>query len=142
MAWVAPLDSGGDPLVGFTFFINGLPIIRTDRSLLRSSRLPQRVQGWSNVENIYTIGGQQPYSRFLFSIQYSNLAESCFGPGELSPQLLLYTLRPTPPGVASAPQVVEVTGGLLSIRLNIPVDLGGAFGVTGAQRRECPHLFI
>ena len=85
-----------------------------------------------NTKEIFVLGGLSPFRKYKFSIEYSNVAETCFGRSLKSEPLEVSTTRMTAPGTASKPNLISVTGGMIEIKMETPKDLGGySGGVTG-----------
>jgi hypothetical protein len=131
--WNLPFDTGGLELSKFYFY--HYSTIAKSGYIERSDGAQSRYQVPdydANSTNTFELGGLSPYTYFEFSVQYSNAAEACFGPGALSPTLKVFTGRMTAPGSASSPTEIQVTGGMVSILVQKPVDAGGfKGGITG-----------
>ena len=133
MSFVPPLDTGGESLYSYTFFMNG-QAEETVRDLnTAASTYPYRVLGWTEARRLFHVGGRAPFSMFSFTVRFSNLAESCQGPGAVSPELIVTTRRMTVPKGAASPQLVDKTGGSATLRALQPADIGGyPYAPTGA----------
>jgi hypothetical protein len=110
---VAPDDTGGSALVGFSFFVDG--------------QLKEGVQSRRTTDNtLYDIAGFRAESSYRLAVGAVNLV----GIGPLSEELLVVTSHVTSPGVVQVIQLVTKAFDQLTVAWGAPYDTGGSDPLT------------